>query len=310
MTQFTPVVPNLKGRLNLLPTFEFAAPSNLDEALSLFAQPGEVRPVAGGTDIIDQLKTGRRRAALVVDIKRIPELQRLEIDTDGAFHIGAARCCTDIHNFEPARSRFTGISEACGLVGSVQIQNRAAIGGNICNASPSADTTPSLLSHDASAIIISGKGQRHVPLADFFSGPGQTVLQKGEILQEIVLPQPPENSASSYLRFIPRNEMDIAVAGVGSFLHLDPDTQIVMSARIALASVAPTPVRALGAEQVLEARTLTDDLIAEASEKATESANPITDVRGSAEYRKELVKVLTRRTLKICAQRIFGGANT
>jgi len=288
-----------------LPAFEFASPRSLQDALKLFAQPGTVRALAGGTDIIDQLKAGRRNADLVVDVKRIPQLQRLEFDSEG-LHLGAARCCTDVHHNRDVWQRYPALAESAGLVGSVQIQNRAAVGGNVCNAAPSADTTPALLVHDAKAIIASQRGNRVVPLTDFFAGPGQTVLQKGEILLGLLLPPPPEHSASAYLRFIPRNEMDIAVAGVGSYLELDPATHIVRKARIALASVAPTPVRARAAEAALEGRTLTEDLIEHAGEEAVKAAAPITDVRGSAEYRKELVKVLTRRTVRICQERITG----
>jgi carbon-monoxide dehydrogenase medium subunit len=289
-----------------LATFEFAAPSTLDAALRLFAQPGTVRALAGGTDVIDQLKTGRRRADLVVDVKRIPELQRLEVDSEG-LHIGASRCCTDVHHHPEVRKSYQALAESAGLVGSVQIQNRAAVGGNVCNAAPSADTTPSLLVHDARAVIASLRGRRVVPLSDFFVGPGQTVLQRGEVLVELAVPTPPSNSASAYLRFIPRNEMDIAVAGVGSFIELDPASRVVRRARIALASVAPTPVRARAAEAVLEGRVLSDELIGLAGEAAVQAASPITDVRGSAEYRKELIRVLTRRTLQACVERIGGG---
>ena len=286
-----------------MPNFDFEAPDSLAEALSLFGRPGEVRALAGGTDIIDQLKTGRRNADLVVDVKRVPELQRLEMTVDG-LHIGAGRSCTDVHHDSAVRSHYQGLADSAGLIGSVQIQNRAAIGGNVCNAAPSADTTPNLLIHDATAVVVSQSGTRHIPLVDFFTGPGQTVLQKGEILQELVLPTPPPNSASAYLRFIPRNEMDIAVAGVGCYLEIDPATRVVSRARIALAAVAPTPVRARSAESSLEGKPIDDDAIAAAGEAAVEAATPITDVRGSAEYRLELVKVLTRRTLGICLDRI------
>jgi carbon-monoxide dehydrogenase medium subunit len=286
-----------------MPSFDYASPTSLSEAIKLMSSQGAVRAFAGGTDLIDQLKANRRNADLVVDLKRIPELQRLESDKDG-LHIGAARCCSDVRQDATVNRLYRGLADSTGLVGSVQIQNRAAVGGNVCNAAPSGDTTPNLLAHEAVAVIAGPSGARKVELTDFFIGPGQTVLQRGEILQELILPPPPDNSASAYLRFIPRNEMDIAVAGVGSFLHIDPKTKTVKKARIALASVAPTPVRARGAEAVLEGKKISGDLIEEAGAAAVESATPITDVRGSAEYRKELVKVLTRRTLNICLERI------
>lgn len=286
-----------------MPNFDYAAPTTLAEAIDLMATNGTVRALAGGTDLIDQLKTNRRNADLVVDLKRVPELQRMESDGEG-LHIGAARCCSDIHHDPTVNRLYGGLADSTGLVGSVQIQNRAAVGGNVCNAAPSGDTTPNLLAHEAVAVITGPAGTRKVELTDFFVGPGQTVLQQGEFLQELVLPPPPEHSASAYLRFIPRNEMDIAVAGVASFLHVDPATKKVLKARIALASVAPTPVRARAAEAVLEGNVITADLIKSAGAAAVESATPITDVRGSAEYRRELVNVLTVRTLNICLERI------
>ncbi|HCV27624.1 MAG TPA: xanthine dehydrogenase family protein subunit M [Dehalococcoidia bacterium] len=287
-----------------MPDFDFAQPTSLNEALELFAADGEVRALVGGTDIVDQLKTGRRNADMVVDLKRIPELQRLEIEADG-LHIGAARSLTDIAEFPVVLSDYKGLADSSVLVGSWQIQNRAGIGGNVCNAAPSGDTIPALLSHETSAIVASSSGRREIALSDFFAGPGQTVLQKDEILVELVLPPIPDDSASSYLRFIPRNEMDIAVVGAGSFLHLGSDGA-VQKARIALASVAPTPVRARAAEGVLEGNVLSDELIETAAVAAVEAATPISDVRGSAEYRRELVKVLTRRTLGISRDRIVG----
>jgi CO/xanthine dehydrogenase FAD-binding subunit len=286
-----------------MPSFDYAAPTSLAEAVNLMGSSGTVRAFAGGTDLIDQLKTNRRNADLVIDLKRIPELHRLELAADG-LHIGAARSCSDVHHDGTVNRLFRGLADATGLVGSVQIQNRAAVGGNVCNAAPSGDTTPNLLAHEAVAVIAGPSGTRKVELTDFFVGPGQTVLQRGEILQELILPKPPEHSASAYLRFIPRNEMDIAVAGVSSFVHVDPATKTVRMARIALASVAPTPVRARGAESVLEGNVISESLIASAGDAAVESATPITDVRGSAEYRRELVRVLTRRTLNICLERI------
>jgi CO/xanthine dehydrogenase FAD-binding subunit len=286
-----------------MPSFDYAAPDSLAEAVQLMGSSGTARAFAGGTDLIDQLKTNRRNADLVIDLKRIPELQRLEMASDG-FHIGAARSCSDVHHDATVNQLYGGLADATGLVGSVQIQNRAAVGGNVCNAAPSGDTTPNLLAHEAVAVITGASGTRKVELTDFFVGPGQTVLQRGEILQELILPKPPECSASAYLRFIPRNEMDIAVAGASSFIHIDPATKTVRKARIAMASVAPTPVRARGAESVLEGNVISEALIAKAGDAAVESATPITDVRGSAEYRRELVRVLTRRTLNICLKRI------
>ncbi len=286
-----------------MPNFDYEAPTSLKTALGFLSGNGEIRPLAGGTDVIDQLKSNRRNADLVVDLKRVPELLDLELD-EGRLRIGAAVSCTEVHNLTSQNDCFPALSEASELIGSIHIQNRASIGGNVCNAAPSADTIPPLLVHEAVAHTASATGEREIPLIDFFAGPGQTVLQKGEILKELVLPASSPNAASAYLRFIPRNEMDIAVAGVGSLIEVEPSSNIVKKARIALASVAPTPVRAYAAEQFLEGSTADKTTIEEAADLAVQAAVPITDVRGSAEYRKELVKVLTKRTLNICVERL------
>jgi len=286
-----------------MPNFDYEAPKTLTEALELMARPGEVRALSGGTDIIDQLKNNRRNADLVVDMKRVSDLTKIESDESG-LRIGSAVSCSEVHKFTIENDGYSALSESTELIGSVHIQNRASVGGNVCNAAPSADTIPALLIHEAIAYTASAEGTREIPLIDFFAGPGQTVLEKGEVLKEIGLPTPSKNTASAYLRFIPRNEMDIAVAGVGSLIEVESSTQIVMKARIALASVAPTPVRAYTAEAYLEGKKISIETINEAANVAVQSAIPITDVRGSAEYRKELVKVLTRRTLNICVERL------
>jgi carbon-monoxide dehydrogenase medium subunit len=287
-----------------MPNFDYEAPTSLPDALELLARPGEIRPLTGGTDIIDQLKSNRRNADLVVDLKRIPELLKIESNGSG-LRIGSAVSCTDVYNFTVKNGGYSALSESTELIGSIHIQNRASVGGNVCNAAPSADTIPALLVHEAVAHTASASGgERAIPLIDFFAGPGQTVLQKGEILKELVIPIPSANTASAYLRFIPRNEMDIAVAGVGSLIEVDPSSNAVIKARIALASVAPTPVRAYAAEEFLEGTVIDAAAIDKTADLAVDAAVPITDVRGSAEYRKELIRVLTKRTLKICMERL------
>jgi len=283
--------------------FEFVRPNSLDEALAILVNSnGLVKPLAGGTDLIDQMKTGRCRPQVVLDIKDIPETQRLEYVPDEGLHIGAAVSCTNVAAYEGTTLNYPAIAEATSLIGGIQIQNRASVGGNICNGSPSADTVPSLLCYEGMAIIIGPSGQRTIPLEEFFLGPGKTVLEKGEMLLEVLLPAPQTNTASRYLRFIPREEMDIAVAGVGSLLTVDPATGRCRRARVSLAAVAPTPMRAKATESLLEGELLTPELIREAEMSAAEAISPITDVRGSGAYRRELVKVLLRRTLNRCLE--------
>ena len=285
--------------------FSYVAPKTLEEACQVLAQangPGQVRALVGGTDLIDHLKQNRRTPSVVMDVKRIPEMMRLEwVDGEG-LHIGSAVPCTDTAAFPAVKEKYSSIEESCLLVGSIQIQNRASIGGNICNSAPSADAVPGPITFGARVVLIGPDGRREVPLEKFFTGPGQNVMAPNEIMLETIVPPPPPNSSGHYLRFIPRNEMDIAVVGVASMLALDPDTGKCNHARIALASVAPTPVRARAAETALEGKDVTEELIEEASQLAVEACHPISDIRGGAEYRKELVPVLTRRTLWQCME--------
>lgn len=285
--------------------FMFATPQSVQEAVEVLARAGgEGRPLAGGTDLIAQMKENRRSPGVVVDVKRIPDLNVLSWDARDGLRIGAAISCTRIATYAPVRERYPALAEACALVGSVQIQNRAALGGNFCNAAPSADTVPPVLSYGGKLIVAGPDGRRELPAENFFVGPGQTVLGRGELLVEISIPTPPAPSGAAYLRFIPREEMDIAIAGVGSFVRLDTNRTRCEQARITLAAVAPTPVRAREAEAFLVGKPLDQTTIAHAGELAAKAAQPISDVRGSAAYRVELVKVLTRRTLQKALERM------
>jgi carbon-monoxide dehydrogenase medium subunit len=285
--------------------FIFAAPQGIQEAIDLLARVhGDARPLAGGTDLIAQMKENRKSPGVVVDVKRIPELNILSWDQQHGLRIGAAVSCTRLATFVPVRERYAALAEACALIGSVQIQNRAALGGNFCNAAPSADALPPVISYGGKLIIVGPTGRRELPAEDFCVGPGQTVLGKGELLVEITIPTPPSPSGAAYLRFIPREEMDIAIAGVGSFVQLNADRTLCEQVRITLAAVAPTPVRAREAEAFLNGKLLDQATVTQAGELAAKAAKPISDVRGSAAYRVEMVKVLTRRTLQKALERV------
>lgn len=278
--------------------FEYFTPNTLQEGLSLldnYSQKAKV--LAGGTDLIAQMRTGRVQPAVIIDVKKIPELNRLEWSADKTLHIGAAVPISTVVNFPCFMQRLNILYQGCSLIGSNRIRNRATIGGNVCNAAPSADSAPALLCLDAKAILAQCEGTRIVPLGSIFRGPGKTSLAPNELLMEIEIPAPPPHSAGCYLRHTPREEMDIAVVGVAAFLVLSPRSKVCQEARIAVGAVAPTPLRVSQAETLLSSKNLSKEDIEKVAEKVSESASPISDIRSSAEYRKELLKVLTRRTL-------------
>jgi len=290
-----------------LNAFDYAAPRTLAEAIALLAEKGDrARVLAGGTDIIVQVREGRRHVDLLVDVKHIPEVNELSYSAAG-LRLGAAVPCAAICEDPAVRHAYPGLVDAASLVGGVQIQSRAGVGGNLCNASPAADTIPALIAHQAVAVIAGPNGQREVPVEQFCIGPGRTVLGRGELLVRLHLPPPPADSAGRYLRFIPRNEMDIAVVGAGVRVTLDEKRVRCLGARIALAAVAPTPLFVPEAGDALVDGPITDILIDKAVSLAQAAARPISDMRGDAAYRRHLVGVLTRRALQGAIQRAKGG---
>ena len=287
---------------------DFATPKTISEAVEMLASKGDrARAMAGGTDVLVQLRGGRRSADLVVDVKGIPELNVLSYSAQDGLTLGAAVPCYRIYQDKAVIDNYPGLIDSAFLIGGIQIQGRASIGGNLCNASPSGDSIPAIIALSAVANIAGPKGTRQVPAEDFCTGPGRSVLENGEILVSITMPAPQAHSGANYLRFIPRNEMDIAVAGVGSSVVLDASGQNIVSARIALASVAPTPVFSKAGGDSLAGKAVSDAAIQEASEKAMADAKPIDDMRGTVRQRVHLVGVLTRRTLNNAIQRARGG---
>jgi len=283
--------------------FEYRKPRSLVEALRMLRSGrGQAWILAGGTDLILQMKTGLVFPSAVIDVKEVPELNRLEWTRTGGLHIGAAVPLARLVTFPALQQRYGILAQACSVIGSMQIRNRGTMGGNICNAAPSADSAPALLCLGANAVVASSSGTRKVKLDEFFTGPGKTVLGTYEMLVEVEIPTPPARSAGCYMRHTIREEMDIAMAGVGSFVTLSPRSKRLKEVRIALGAVAPTPMRAYSAEAALTGKIPTRKIIEEAAEQAAEEASPITDIRASAEYRGELVKVLTRRTLRKCCE--------
>lgn len=285
---------------------DYQAPTSLSEAVSIMAANGDrARPLAGGTDVLVQLRGGRREADVVLDTKKIPELNGLNLNDNG-LQLGAAVPCYRIYQDSAVAAAYPGLIDAAGMIGSIQIQGRATVGGNLCNAAPSGDTIPPVITLGGEAHINGPNGWRTMPAENFCTGPGRNALENGELLVAIQLPAPAANSGTAYLRFIPRNEMDIAVAGVSSTVQLDASGQTIQSARIALASVGPTPILATAAGDSLAGKAISEDAIAEAGRLASEAATPITDMRGTIRQRHHLVDVLTRRTLNIAIRRARG----
>ena len=275
---------------------DYVAPHSVREAVDLLNEAGDrARILAGGTDLLVQLRVGTHDLDLVVDGKGIPELNELSYDPVNGLTIGAAVPCYKIYGDAAVRQAYPGLVDAASLIGGTQIQGRASLGGNLCNAAPSGDSIPVMIALKGVAHIAGPGGTRDVPVEEFCTFVRQTVLQRGEMLVSLHFPPPVANSGAHYLRFIPRNEMDIAVAGVGVSVVLDNGN--IKEARVALASVAPTPLFVAAAGQAISGKPANEDTVRIASAIARDAAKPITDMRGTIEYRTHLCEVLTRRAL-------------
>ncbi len=288
--------------------FDYQAPTSLADAIELMAKHnGMARPLAGGTDLIDQMRVGRLEPEVLIDIKKLEELNVLSADSSG-LRVGAAVPCYKIYGNETVTSQYSALSDSCHIIGGIQIQSRASIGGNLCNSGPAADSTPSLIALDAVCVIAGPSGTREVAAEAFCTGPGKNVLEPGELLVEVRFPSRPANSGSHYRRMIPRNEMDIAVVGVGASVVLDDSGQNFVSARIALGAVAATPLFAQAASDALTGQPINDESLEAAAVAAREIATPITDMRGTSEYRVHVTGVLVKRVLQAAVTRARGEA--
>ena len=284
--------------------FDYATPESVADAVVMLSDHGKNACVlAGGTDLIVQLRENRRRTDLVVDVKKIAELNALSYDAATGLTIGAAVPCYRIYGDAEIAAAYPGLMDAARLVGGTGIQGRASLGGNLCNASPAGDTIPPMIVLSGEAEIAGPNGTRKVAVEDFCTAPGRTVLGDGEFLVSLHFPAPKPNSGAFYRRFIPRNEMDIAVVGVGASVVLSGDGSSFVSARIAVGAVAPTPLFVREAGDALAGQPVSDDSIRRAADIARDAARPISDMRGTAEYRKHLTSVLTRRVVEGAVQR-------
>jgi carbon-monoxide dehydrogenase medium subunit len=278
--------------------FEYVAPRTLDEAYAAIANGKNTALLAGGTDIIVQLRENRKHADQVLDLKHIPELMKLELTPEGGLNIGAAVACADIYENNAVAAKFPGIIDFASLIGGTQIQSRASLGGNVCNASPAADSIPSLIVHGTILVIGSKTGTRELPIEQFFAGPGRNTLQPGELLIRLKIPAQPARSGAFFNRFIPRNEMDIAVVNAAARIELDASGQSITGARVSIGAVAPTPLLVEAAAAALVGRPPNEESFAAAGDAAAAAATPIDDMRGSIAQRKHLSKVLTVRALR------------
>jgi CO/xanthine dehydrogenase FAD-binding subunit len=275
--------------------FDYAAPTSLAEALQLLSAHPNARLLAGGTDLLVQLRAGRKETDFVIDIKHVPDLNEIRYDGTG-LTIGSSVPCYRIYADGAVLEHYPALAEVANIIGGTQIQGRASIGGNLCNAAPSADAIPLLIALGATCRIAGASGERTLPVEEFCTAPGRNSLQRGELLVSLHMPVPAPHSGARYLRFTPRNEMDIAVAGVGVSVVLENGN--FRSARVALASVAPTPLFVREAGDALAGKPVNAETIQAAATLAKAAAKPISDMRGTADYRRQLCAVLTRRAIE------------
>ncbi len=282
-------------------SIRYEAPRSVADAVRLMeADPG-ARVIAGGTDILVQFRAGLRQPTAFVDIKRIPDLIGLTIDQDG-LRLGAATPAAVIGEHPEFQRLWPGLAEAVRLIGSTQIQGRGTVGGNLCNASPAADTTCALIVNRAECVIAGARGERTVPVERFCLAPGRTVLERGELLVALRIPRPAPRTADAYLRLIPRSEMDIAVVGAAVSLAVNA-AGVCTAARVAIGAVAPTALLVEGAARALVGSTLEEAALRTAGDAASAAAKPIDDKRGTAAYRRAVAGVLTRRAATLAASR-------
>jgi CO/xanthine dehydrogenase FAD-binding subunit len=290
-----------------LQAFDYVRASSVDEVVSLLAQNGDqARVLSGGTDLLVALREGRRQAKLVIDVKGLPETSQVEYSAQDGLKFGASVPCYRLYNNKEIAAAYPGLMDSARLIGGVQIQGRASIGGNLCNASPAADSIPSLIAHSAICVIAGPNGTRELPVEDFCVAPGRNALQNGEFLVSLKLPAVKPGFGAAYLRFIPRNEMDIAVVGAGAGVQLDESRNNFVSARVSLGAVAPKPLYIAEAGAALAGKPVNADTIEEAAKIAQAAATPITDMRGTAEHRKHLSGVMARRAIEKAVERARG----
>ncbi len=288
-----------------LPPFVYHSPQSLPEALNLLAGQGAgAKVLAGGTDLLVQMKKREISPGHLINLKGIAALKGIAYDEKNGLRIGSLTTLEALERSEIVKDRYRMLWDAVRLMASPQVRSLATIGGNLCGAVPSADTAPPLIALGASGRIVGRSGERGIEIERFFKGPKQSALEKDEILAEILIPNPPKISAGTYLKLMRRAAMDLALVGVAVYLRLDSEKKTCSEARVALGAVAPTPMRALEAEAVLTKRKIDESLAAEAGKVASRVCSPIGDIRSSLEYRCSMVEVLTKRAVMDAYRRI------
>ena len=283
---------------------DYERPINLKAALEILQNNGETTKIlAGGTDILTKLRIRRELPDLLLDSKEIPELNELSYNPNSGLTVGGAVPLYKLYDHADVKEYYQSIVDSTKIIGGIPIQGRATLGGNLCNAAPSADAIPPLIVLGATASIHSLNGSREVSIREFCTGPGSTILKNNEIVVSINIPAPKQNSGAHYMRFIPRNEMDIAVVGVGTSVKLNDEGSKFEDAQVSLASVAPTPLHVTSITDYLSGKEINDENIEKAGELAKDASKPISDMRGTAEYRQHLCTVLTKRSLKQSIER-------
>ena len=282
-----------------LPKFEFLSPNSLNEAITLLAKYGPMaKVIAGGTDLISEMRWGQWRPQYVLGLSRIPGLDEIQFDKTTGLRLGAACTIGEIERSKVIRKYYPLLAQAASVLGSMEIRNRATVGGNLCTAAPSADMPPSLLVLGANVVISTQKGEKVIALEDFFTGAKKTVLNHDEILVRLEIPPMKPNSAGEYIKFGRRNAMEIAMIGVAALITLEDGSNTCKAARLALATAAPMPMRSKEAEKVLIGKKLIGEIIDLAAETASNEASPRTSWRTTEEYRRDLIRVLTRRAIQ------------
>jgi carbon-monoxide dehydrogenase medium subunit len=284
---------------------QYLAAKTIDEAVQAHNKAnGSARFLAGGTDLLVQIKSGIKKPNLVIDVKKIVELNNIEEISENEFVVGASVSGANLNRNKKFSSLWPGVIEAFRLIGSEQIQGRASLGGNLCNGSPAGDSVPALIAAGCTAVIAGPDGKKELPIEEFHTGPGKTILKNGEMLVSLKFPKRESNSSDSYLRMTPRTEMDIAVVGCGVNLTLDND--ICTSVRVSLGAVAPTPLLIKEASDIMVGTNLNSEVLEKVARICMDSCNPINDKRGTIEYRTKVAGVLFKRATLIAIDRIKG----